>query len=95
MKTTATTMGGSVLNLISDKKNNERAKTSYVKEKSRIVIKGDLMQENYIKSDIPIEELVPTQNQGIDNKFRTTFLYDPKNEKHKELKYYKTILDNA
>lgn len=51
--------------------------------------------EVMVKSDIPLEEIVGGELIGLEEKYRTQFLYDPKCDKYMQLKHYKTILDQA
>ena len=61
----------------------------------RVKVKGDLDKVEYQKVEIPIESLVPTAEQGIPEELRLRFLFDDKNEKYKELVYYKRILEES
>jgi hypothetical protein len=58
-------------------------------------VHGDLKQEDFLKSDIPMEDLIPNEEQGLDRQFKNIFLYDPRNKMHQQIKYYKRTLDEA
>lgn len=47
----------------------------------------------YQKSDINIEQLLPTAEQGLAENHRINVLYDFKSDSHKKLKYYKKLFD--
>ena len=58
-------------------------------EKAKVIVTGDLNSDDYVKSDIPIENLIPEEGQGVPEKFRINYLHDPKDETQKAIKYYK------
>lgn len=42
----------------------------------------NLGEEDFKKSDIPLDSLIPTEEQGLDREFKRIYLYDPKNGVH-------------
>lgn len=50
---------------------------------------GDLDKVEYQRIQIPLEQLIPTEEQGVPEKYRQEFLFDVDSEAHKDLLHYK------
>ncbi|KRX07265.1 hypothetical protein PPERSA_06880 [Pseudocohnilembus persalinus] len=77
----------------SKKKNNKLAKENI--ENSKIIAKGNIYQETYKKSDIPITKLLPTAEEGFDKKWIDQIVFDTECPENKEMKNFKKLMDQA
>ncbi|CAD8199466.1 unnamed protein product [Paramecium octaurelia] len=64
-------------------------------QRELVKLHGDLDKAEFQRIQIPLEEMIPTEEQGVPERFRQEFLYNVDSETYKELLHYKGILEES